>query len=257
MGNGGAAVARDDCQSQDIQAASKKLIVALDVPSVGEARKIVLALDGIVDFFKIGLHLQMLRGTEEFINELLQKDKRVFIDYKYGDIPESVKWGVTASAERGIDFLTIQGNGDITREVLRAAVQGKKEGRPKLFLVTLFTYLSEYDLVELGTSRTVEEIVRNRVEMALETGLDGVVASGQEVNLIRKMAPSEKLLIVAPGIRPTGASVDDHKRVATPRQAIFDGSDYLVVGRLIVKFADRRGAARAIVDEIAGAIADS
>ncbi|MFQ5955544.1 MAG: orotidine-5'-phosphate decarboxylase [Kiloniellales bacterium] len=237
--------------------AAERLIVALDVPSVGEAGGIVATLDGLVSFFKIGLHLQMARGTEGFIDALQRNRKRVFVDYKYGDIPETVRAGVAACAERRIDFLTLQGTGGITRDVLRAAMRGKRRGRPKVLLVTALTSLGDRDREELGTARTVEDIVRHRVEMALEAGLDGVIASGREAALIRVMAPSDQLTIVCPGIRPAGAGTDDHKRAATPREAILGGADYLVVGRPIVKAPDPRRAAQAIVDEIAGAIADS
>lgn len=231
--------------------------MALDVPSVGEARGIIGALDGIVSFFKIGLHLQMVNGTEGLINSLLEDNKKVFIDYKYGDIPEVVRCGVASAAGRGIDFLTVQGSGDMTREVLRAAVRGRKDGRPKIFLVTLLTSLGAADLKELAIGRTVGDVVRARVGMALEAGLDGVIASGREARLIRDMATADELLIVTPGIRPAGARPDDQKRAATPRQAILGGADYLVVGRPIVRHDDPAAAARAIVEEIAAATADS
>lgn len=237
--------------------AAERLIVALDVPDVDKARRIVDALDGVVCFFKIGLHLQMVRGTEGFVDALRRDNKRVFIDYKYGDIPETVRAGVAACAERGIDFITVQGSGGITRDVLRAAMRGKRRGRPKILLVTLLTSLGDADRDQMGTARTVEDTVRRRVEMALEAGLDGVIASGREAGLIRAMAAPDKLLIVCPGIRPAGAGVDDHKRAAPPRQAILGGADYLVVGRPIVKAADPRRAAQAIVDEIATALAEA
>ena len=244
-------------RSQNIQKACERLIVALDVTSVGEARGIIGALDGIVFFFKIGLHLQMVNGTEGLINDLIEDNKKVFIDYKYGDIPETVRCGVAAAAGRGIDFLTVQGAGDMTRDVLRAAVRGKRDGRPKIFLVTLLTSLGAADLKDLGIDQRAEDIVRLRVEMALEAGLDGVIASGREVGSIRDMAGPDELLIATPGIRPEGTRRDDQKRAATPRQAILGGADYLVVGRPIVRHDDPGAAARAIVEEIATTIADS
>ncbi len=231
--------------------------MALDVPSVGEARGLIGALEGIVSFFKIGLHLQLVNGTERLINFLLEENKKVFIDYKYGDIPETVRCGVAAAAGRGVDFLTVQGTGDMTRDVLRAAVRGRRDGRPKIFLVTLLTSLGAADLKELAIGRTVGDIVRARVDMALEAGLDGVIASGREVRSIRDMAGPDELLIVTPGIRPEGAPLDDQKRATTPRQAILGGADYLVVGRPIVRNHDPAAAARAIVEEIAAASADS
>ncbi len=144
----------------------------------------------------------------------------------------------------------------MTRDVLRAAVRGRKDGRPKIFYVTLLTSLGAADLKELAIDRTVADIVRARVEMALEAGLDGVIASGREVRSIRDMAGPDELLIATPGIRPEGARLDDQKRAATPRQAILGGADYLVVGRPIVRNDDPAAAARAIVEEITAAMTD-
>ncbi len=255
MASRSAAIGRaEDWQSQDLLTASEKLIVALDVPSIEHAKRIVIELDGLVSFFKIGLHLQMVRGTERFIDSLLQENKRVFIDYKHNDIPETLKWGVAASAERRIDFITVQGNGEFTLDALRAAAGARKGGLPKIFFVTVLTSLGDADLQALGIGRTVDEMVRDRVEMVLEVGLDGVIASGRDLPLIRRIAPPDRLLIATPGIRPAGAGADDHKRAATPGQAIGAGTDYLVVGRPIVKSDNPRQAAETIVGEIADAM---
>ena len=211
MGNVSAAELRTDWQNQDFQAASEKLIVALDVPSIDRAKEIVNELDDLVSFFKIGLHLQMVSGTERFIDDLLDSGRKVFIDYKFADIPDVVKWGVTGSANRKIDFLTVQGTGEVTRDVLRAAVDGKRDGLPKIFFVTLLTSVDDADLQELGVNLTIDEIIRSRVEIALDVGLDGVIASGREARAIRDMAGPDELLIAAPGIRPEGG---DQQRTA-------------------------------------------
>lgn len=233
---------------------SERLIVALDFPSVDQARQTVELLDGIVSFFKVGLHLQMVRGTEAFIDELLDRQKRVFIDYKYSDIPETVRGGVAAAGNRGVDFLTVQGSGEITKEALTAAVQGKVGSAPKILLVTLLTSLDARDLDQLGSDRTVEDIVRARANLALDVGVDGVVASGREASLIRALAKPEELLIVTPGIRPVDSSTDDHKRAVAPAEAIEAGADYLVVGRPIVRHPDPRAAAESIIAEMKSAV---
>ena len=255
MASGQAAAAQSGRSKDFYQAAAEKLIVALDVPTVDEAKTIVSALDGIVSFFKIGLHLQMARGTESFIEDLQKANKRIFIDYKYSDIPETVRGGIAGAAERKIDFLTVQGNGEITRTVLKAAMDGKRHGLPKILFVTLLTSLDQSDLDALGTRNSVEQIVRHRVNMALDVGLDGVIASGREVGLIRKMASSQQLTIVTPGVRLEGAVVDDHKRPSTPGDAIRDGADYLVVGRPIIKADKPKNMAIVFRNQIADALA--
>lgn len=256
MTNGNVAMAQSGGINRDYEAASEKLIVALDVPTIGEAQAIVDALDGVVSFFKIGLHLQMARGMEAFMDDLVRAKKRVFLDYKYGDIPETVRGGVAGAAERNIDFLTVQGNGEITKDVLRAAVEGKRNGLPKIFFVTLLTSIGQDDLDVLGVRSSVENIVRARTQMALDVGLDGIISSGREAKLIREMDPEKKLLIITPGIRMVGAVADDHKRPTTPEAAIRAGSDYLVVGRPIVKAEHPKSVALVFRNQIADALAN-
>ena len=236
--------------------AAGRLIVALDVPGVAAAREAVAALDGLVSFFKVGYYLQMARGTEAFIDELLDAGKRVFIDYKLGDIPETVKWGVRGAAGHGVDFVTVQGAGDAARAALEAAVEGQVDGRPGILYVTLLTSMGGREAGAAGFTGGVEGIVRDRARLALDVGLDGVIASGREAALIRALAGPDRLTIVTPGIRPAGAGADDHKRATTPGEAIRAGADYLVVGRPILRAADPRAAAAAIIAEIDEALAD-
>ncbi len=251
MPNGGE---RSEASVERLSDAAKRLIVALDFGSVEEAREAVAALDGIVSFFKVGYYLQMLRGNEAFIDELLASGKRVFIDYKLGDIPETVKWGVRGAAKRGVDFVTVQGAGDAARAALEAAVEGKVDGQPKILFVTLLTSMGGREAGEAGLSGQVEDIVRDRARLALDVGLDGVIASGREAASIRALAGPERLTIVTPGIRPSGAGSDDHKRATTPGEAIRAGADYLVVGRPILRAADPRAAAAAIITEMGEAL---
>ena len=236
--------------------ASKRLIVALDVPSVDEARKIVKDLGEVVSFYKIGIHLHWDKRIWKFIDTLINTGKDVFIDYKYSDIGESMRGGVAGAAQHRIKFLTIQGNGEMTEESMRAAVKGKgTDGLPKIFMVTLVTSSDDDDLRKLGHKDKREELVLKRVEMAVRAGLDGVISSGREALAIREATKNvkPKFLIITPGIRPTGVPHDEHKRVCTPTQAIEQEADYLVVGRPII-YADRRiDAAKQIIAEMQAA----
>lgn len=230
---------------------SKRLIVALDVPSVPEALSIIDDLDGLVSFFKVGLHLQVRPGIEGLIESLSDAGKDIFLDYKLGDIGETMRAGVAGAAGRRVSFLTIQGSGDLTEAHVKAAVSGKAEGLPRILRVTLLTSLGEKD-AQAVYGKTVSELVLERARQARDWGCDGVIASGHEAKAIKQEFGPE-FLVVTPGIRPRDAAVGDQKRVVTPGKAIEAGADYLVVGRPIVKSANRRAAAQAIIDEMKAA----
>jgi orotidine-5'-phosphate decarboxylase len=235
--------------------AAEKLIVALDVESVADAREIADQLDGIVSFFKIGLALQWDEDLRGFIDELLNVRRcQVFLDYKYGDIGSVLRRGIAGVANLGVDFLTIQGAGDIGEKDLRMAASARSERKQqlKIFLVTVLTSLDQHDLDEIGVSETILDRVVRRAQIAHRAGLDGVIASGQEAAEIRA-ATAADFLIITPGIRPSGAPHDDHKRVSTPYQAIANGADYLVVGRPITENVSPQEAAEAIIAEMQGA----
>jgi orotidine-5'-phosphate decarboxylase len=231
--------------------AAEKLIVALDVESVPKAREIVDELKGTVSFFKIGLALQWEKDLRDFIDELLkQRDCQVFLDYKYGDIGSTLRRGIAGADDAGVNFLTIQGAGDVGEKDLRLAAAGRNGSeRLKIFLVTGLTSLDQHDLDEIGVHESLLERVVRRAKIAHRAGLNGVIASGQEAAEIRK-ATGPDFLIITPGIRPIGTLHDDHKRVATPQQAITNGADYLVVGRPIIESASRLKAAEAIIAEM-------
>jgi len=246
--------------NQKISAADR-LIVALDVPAIDRARALVDELEGSVSFFKVGLHLQMLEGSEGLITDLIDRGKHVFVDYKWTDIPQSVRGGVLAAAARGVHFVTIQGNGDVTEEMLKAAAQARDEAsaaangghRVKLFFVTVLTSLSDADVIGMGIGSSVQDVVLQRARMAYNAGLDGVIASGQEAALIKALATTRRFEVTTPGIRPAGTSSDDQKRVTTPFEAVSAGADYLVIGRPILQAADRRKAAEGIISEMQAA----
>jgi orotidine-5'-phosphate decarboxylase len=229
--------------------ANDRLIVALDVKDVPAARAVVQQLEGVADFFKVGLTLQLAAGVEDFIQELIRSGKRVFLDYKYYDISETLRKTVARAAELGVSFLTIHG----PSVLIRAAVEGRGGSNLKLFAVTVLTNLEAGDIAEMGyTNHTPEQLVLFRAKKALEAGCDGVIASGREARQIKALA-AEKLLVITPGIRPDGYPEDDQKRKTTPADAVAAGADYLVVGRPITAAADMRLAAQEILKQMQAA----
>lgn len=224
-----------------------RLIVALDLPSIGQAREIVEKLDGVASFFKLGLWLQFAEGFDGFLAELLRAGNKIFLDAKMFDIGETVKQGVRRAAERGISFVTVHGDG----EIMRAAVEGRGGSGLKIFAITVLTSLDAAGLYDLGSGLSVEQLIRRRVGRAVESGCDGIIASPDDnPDAMREAARAPGLLVATPGVRLAGAARDDHKRVGTPAQAIAAGADYLVVGRPIVKSADPARAAAAIIADM-------
>ena len=229
--------------------AKDRLILALDVKDIPAARAVVNELDGIVEFFKVGLTLQLAEGVEDFIRELIKNGKRVFLDYKYYDISETLKKTVARASELGVSFLTIHG----PSVLIRAAVEGKGNSDLKLFTVTVLTSLDAGDIAEMGyTNHTPEQLVLFRAKKALDAGCDGVIASGLEAKQIKALS-SNKLLVITPGIRPDGYPEDDQKRKTTPADAVSAGADYLVVGRPITGAKDMLAAAQEILDQMQSA----
>lgn len=225
---------------------NERLIFALDVGDEAAAKKLVKKLDGVVSFFKVGMQLQLGTGLR-LVNWLLDNKKKVFLDLKYYDVPETVKRAVNEVAKTGVSFLTIHGDSAI----IKAAVEGRGNSDLGLLAVTILTSLDATGLRELGFSGSMEELVLYRAKQAHKLGCDGVIASGREITAIRR-AISRELLIVTPGIRPASFGVDDHKRSVTPKQAIEAGADYIVVGRPIRDAKNPRAVAEEIINEMAG-----
>ena len=224
-----------------------RLIVALDVPAIGEARALVEQLDGLVSFFKIGLWLAFAAGFDRLLDDLVASGKKIFLDTKMFDIGETVRQGVARAAERGVSFVTVHGDDHI----LRAAAAGKAGSDLKILVVPVLTSLDDQGLRELGYRGNVAELIADGARRALPRGCDGIIAAPRDnPNEIRRAADAERLLIVTPGVRLSGAASDDHKRSGTPAEAIAMGADYLVVGRPIVKAADPAAAAAAIVADM-------
>ncbi|ABE62505.1 orotidine-5'-phosphate decarboxylase [Nitrobacter hamburgensis X14] len=234
--------------SHYLDRAREKLIVALDFWEVEDARKLVRKLGDEVSFYKVGLGLQLVGGNE-FAKELIVEGKRVFLDYKYYDIEETVQRAVAQAAELKITFLTVHG----VASIMKAAVAGRGNSDMKILGVTVLTSMDAEDIKEMGFDGKVEDLVIARAKKALEVGVDGVVASALEAAELRKQT-SNKLMIVSPGIRPSGGARHDQKRVATPFEAIRAGADYLVLGRPIYAADDPKAAAQAIIQEMADAL---
>jgi orotidine-5'-phosphate decarboxylase len=225
--------------------ARERLIVALDVDTIQDAKSMVESLDGVVSFFKIGLSLQLAPGVEDLIRSLIERRKKIFLDYKYYDIAGTLKRAVSRAASLGVSFLTIHGSSAL----IRGAVEGRGNSGLKLFTVTVLTSMDVADIAEMGyTNHSVEDLVVFRARKALEAGCDGVIASGREAKAIKSILKGN-LLVVTPGIRPDGYPEDDQKRRTTAREAIQAGADYLVVGRPITEAIDpRREAERFLVE---------
>lgn len=224
-----------------------RLIVALDVPTIAEARALVDKLDGVVSFFKIGLWLMFAAGFERLLDDLLARDKKIFLDTKMFDIGETVRQGVARAAERGVDFVTVHGDADI----IRAAAAGKASSDLKILVVPVLTSLDAQGLRQLGYTGDLTDLIVERARTAWACGCDGIIAAPQDdPSAIRGAADAEGLLVVTPGVRLAGSGLDDHKRAGTPASAIAAGADYLVVGRPIVKSPDPPEAARRIIEDM-------
>jgi len=227
-----------------------RLIVALDVPTVDHARRLVATLGDSVGFYKVGMQLQFAPGGMDYARELIDAGKRVFLDAKLFDIGETISRAVENVARVGVDFLTIHANAP----TLRAAAEGRGSSDLKVLAVTVLTSMSAEDLADLGFGgESVEALVLRRARQTRAAGIDGVIASGAEAAAIRAQEGAA-LTIVTPGIRRSGDAMGDQKRALSPRDAILAGADHLVVGRPISKADDPRREAEAIQAEIAAAL---
>jgi orotidine-5'-phosphate decarboxylase len=235
--------------SRDVPAAmADRLIVALDVSTIDAASRLTEQLDGIVSFFKIGLWLLFAPGAERFIDGLIARDKRVFLDAKMYDIGATVRQGVVRATERGVSIVTVHGD----PEIMRAAVAGRgTSARTKVFAISVLTSQNDESVREMAYALPVADLVKLRVRQAVACGCDGMIASAaDDPNAIRTVADAPHLLIATPGIREPGRDAHEQKRVATPAQAIGRGSDYLVVGRPITQSDDPATAAQRIIADM-------
>ncbi len=224
-----------------------RLIVALDVPNVVQGLELAQRIGDAVSFYKIGLGM-LTGGGLALANELKgEMGKKIFLDMKFFDIGATVEAAVRGVARYDLDFLTVHGD----PQVVRAAAEGKAGTGLKILAVTVLTSLDRADLdANMIVAGDIHAITIERAARALEAGADGVIASPQEAAAIRALPQAAGKLIVTPGVRPAGAALGDQKRVATPRQAIADGANHIVVGRPIWQAKDPAAAARAVIAEL-------
>ncbi|MBD8686107.1 MULTISPECIES: orotidine-5'-phosphate decarboxylase [unclassified Rhizobium] len=228
--------------------ARERLIVGLDLPTVAEAEKIVNALGDDVVFYKIG-HQLAFAGGLEFAKELAASGKKIFLDMKLLDIDNTVASGVENIAKMGMSMLTLHAY----PKAMRAAVRAAQGSDLTLLGVTVLTSMDDADLIEAGYQGDARSLVMKRAAQARDAGMGGIVCSAEESAAVREIVGAD-MAVVTPGIRPAGSDAGDQKRVVTPFDAIEAGSSHLVVARPIVKAADPKAAARAILDEMSKAI---
>lgn len=228
-----------------------RLIVALDVPGATQARQIVHAIGEAATTYKIGNQLFTAEGPQ-VVRDLVASGRKVFLDLKYHDIPNTVAAAARSAAELGVSMLTVHASGGA--KMLRAAVEAASQSpsKPMVLAVTVLTSLSDADLQELGIAGDVLSQVLRLGALARAAGCGGLVASAQEARELRKSL-GEEFAIVTPGVRPAGAPAGDQARVVTPKDAIAAGATYLVVGRPILEAPDPAKAAQQIASEIAAA----
>lgn len=227
----------------------ERLIFAMDVPDCDRARELVGELGDAVRFYKIGLELMMSGAYFELLAWMLERDKKVFCDLKFFDIPATVGSAVRQLKDRGATFVTVHGN----KSIMEAAAENKGDSL-KVLGVTVLTSLDRGDLADLGFDCDLEALVLSRAKQALDAGCDGVISSGLEVAKLRECVDN-KLLVISPGIRPLdNKQVGDQKRVVTVETAFSNGADYIVVGRPIRDAENPRAAAEAMQASIVAVV---
>lgn len=234
--------------------AKQRLIFALDVASIAEVKEYVALLKDEVGLFKVGKQL-FLHGGPQVVRLIQQKGGHIFLDLKFHDIPRTVANAGIEAARLGVRMLNVHASGGF--EMMQQTVievnkvcKSERLQRPILLAVTVLTSLNKDDLKRTGVTTGVEQQVARLAQLAQDAGMDGVVSSPLEIPRIRREC-GEHFLLVVPGVRSTGETWDDQKRVLTPAEAIQAGADYLVVGKPIRDAKDPREAARQIVREMA------
>jgi len=235
-----------------MQDGREKLIVALDVANEEKARALVQALGESVNFYKVGKELFTAEGPG-VVRELVASGKRVFLDLKFPDIPNTVAGAVRSASSLGVSLITVHASGGAAMLKAAAEAAAQSTAKPTILAVTVLTSLSSAELVETGVCGDLETQVLRLAQLAINAGCGGIVASAQEASRLRQKLGSG-FTLVTPGIRPAGGSVGDQARVFTPADAIRAGASYLVVGRPITGAGDPKAAARSIVRQIESAV---
>ncbi len=228
----------------------ERLIIALDVASTEEAERLVSRIGEAGVFYKIGMEL-VYAGGLPLVQRLVGENKKVFVDLKLHDIPNTVERATAQIARLGASFLTIHAY----PQTMKAALAGAAGSKLKLLGVTVLTSMNDKDLVEAGYASGVETTVVHRARQAKSRGLTGLVLSPREVRMVRGVVGNH-LILVTPGIRPKGSGAGDQKRVMTPAEAVAAGADHIVVGRPVTEAQDPKAAATAIIAEIEGALSE-
>ena len=233
--------------------ADDRLIVALDVHSYNDVKRLVEELGDSVSYYKVGMELFYSVGSS-VVDLLKAQNKNIFLDLKLHDIPNTVAAGLCSLMNLGANIVNIHAGGGYTMmktaaDRLKTEAERQNIERPKLIAVTILTSINQEDWTGLGYPFSIREQVVRLAKLAKKAGLDGVVASPQEAAAIRE-ACGEDFLIVTPGVRPAGAAINDQSRIATPAQALKNGATHLVVGRPIIAAEKPREAALAIIKEI-------
>jgi len=231
---------------QSSSAAKDKIIVPLDVPAKSAARELIKAIGGAVGFFKVGNQLFTAAGPA-IVEEIRASGARVFLDLKFHDIPNTVRRAIESACALGVDMLTIHLSGG--REMCEAAVVGRGISQTLILGVTVLTSLNDEALTEIGFRTSVQDEVLLLADLAKHVGITGLVASPQELIVLRERFGS-LFTTVIPGIRPTWSDAGDQKRTLTPLQAVEAGADYLVIGRPITASPDPQSAVLRILDEL-------
>src|SRR3954468_24652782 len=228
--------------------ARDRLIVALDVSSAAEAQKLVRSIGDTASIYKIGKQLFTSEGPG-LVRDLVGSGRKVFLDLKYHDIPNTVASAVRSAADLNVAMLTVHASGG--SKMLQAAAEAAAQapGKPLVLAVTVLTSMADEDLQEIGIAGSAQDQVLRLAKLAQKAGIGGLVASPSELQALRQIV-GQGIKIVTPGVRPAGSDKGDQARVATPAEAIANGADYIVVGRPITAAPDPAAAAKAILEEI-------
>jgi len=236
-----------------------KLIVALDVETADNALALFEELRSVVGMFKIGSQLFTAAGPD-IVREIVAKGGKIFLDLKFHDIPNTVAAAGVEATRLGVSIFNVHASGGVEmmkRTADAVSETAVREGieKPKVIAVTLLTSMDDKALGEISIDTAAKQLVTHFARAAADSGLAGVVASPQEIELIRAVVPQPNFLIVTPGIRSANDAADDQRRTMTAAEAVRAGADYLVVGRPIIAAVDRVEAARRIVSDMAAALA--
>ena len=233
-----------------IEAMNERIIIVLDVSSRRDALHLVGSLKSQAGMFKVGSQLFMAEGPA-VVREIIDQGTKVFLDLKFHDIPNTVAHAVLEAAKLGVSMMTVHASGGrAMMETVSKSLQDRfGHTKPLVVAVTVLTSLNAEGLQQVGIDRPIIDQVRQLALLAKECGIDGVVCSPQEIELVRSAAGSQ-FKIVTPGIRLEGQSLNDQQRTATPREAIVRGADYLVVGRAITEDPDPLGALQQLIQSI-------